>query len=70
MGRTCEWISPGLRRHESGSHVIFYRLRPSGIRITRVLHQQMLPEDEDFVGWPARLASGSFCFLNDFRSFQ
>jgi toxin ParE1/3/4 len=44
MGRECAEISPGLRRHESGEHVVFYRLRPNGIRVMRVLHQQMAPE--------------------------
>jgi toxin ParE1/3/4 len=42
MGR-CDAISPGLHRHEQGKHVVFYRLKPGGIRITRVLHQQMIP---------------------------
>jgi len=33
----------GLRRHEHGKHVVFYRLNRDGIRIVRVLHQQMVP---------------------------
>jgi toxin ParE1/3/4 len=48
MGKACAEISPGLRRHESGKHVVFYRLRPDGIRVTRVLHQQMVPEQGRF----------------------
>jgi len=44
MGR-CDAISPGLHRHELGKHVVFYRLKPGGIRITRVLHQQMIPNE-------------------------
>jgi plasmid stabilization system protein ParE len=32
-----------LRRFEVGKHVVFYRLNPGGIRIVRVLHQQMIP---------------------------
>jgi toxin ParE1/3/4 len=43
MGPTCDVISSGLRRHEQGRHVVFYRLKPDGIRIVRVLHQQMIP---------------------------
>ncbi|HME58787.1 MAG TPA: type II toxin-antitoxin system RelE/ParE family toxin [Terracidiphilus sp.] len=48
MGRACDAISPGLRRHEQGKHVVFYRLKPGGIRIVRVLHQQMIPAKPHF----------------------
>ena len=41
MGRACDAVSSGLHRHEQGKHVAFYRLRPGGIRIVRVLHQQI-----------------------------
>ena len=43
MGRSWDAISAGLHRHEVGKHVIFYRLKPDGIRVVRVLHQQMVP---------------------------
>ena len=43
LGRACEEIRPGLRRMEHASHVIFFRLEPEGIMISRVLHQCMLP---------------------------
>jgi toxin ParE1/3/4 len=43
LGRNCDSVSPGLRRHEQGKHVVFYRLKPEEIRIVRVLHQQMIP---------------------------
>ncbi len=43
MGRPCDEVSPCLHRHEHGKHVVFYRLKPGGIRVVRVLHQQMLP---------------------------
>jgi toxin ParE1/3/4 len=43
MGRPCDTISAGLRRHEVGKHVIFYRLKPGGARIVRVLHQKLIP---------------------------
>ena len=48
MGRAGDEISPGLHRHEQGKHVVFYRLRPGGIRIVRVLHQQMVPAKAQF----------------------
>jgi toxin ParE1/3/4 len=43
MGRPCDAISAGLCRHEVGKHVIYYRLKLGGVRIVRVLHQQMIP---------------------------
>ncbi len=48
MGRPCDAISSGLRRHEVGKHVVFYRLQPDGIRVVRVLHQQMVPTHTRF----------------------
>jgi toxin ParE1/3/4 len=48
IGRTCEAIIPGLRRFEVGKHVVFYRLKPNGIRIVRDLHQQMIPSKSHF----------------------
>jgi plasmid stabilization system protein ParE len=33
----------GLRRFEIGKHVVFYVLLSNGIKIVRVLHQQMIP---------------------------
>ncbi len=48
MGRPCDAISSGLRRHEHGKHIVFYRLKPGGIRIVRVLHQQMIPAKPHF----------------------
>ena len=48
IGRACDAISPGLRRHEQGKHVVFYRLKTDGIRVVRVLHQQMVPAKSRF----------------------
>jgi plasmid stabilization system protein ParE len=31
---------------EQASHVVFYREEPSGIRVSRILHQGMLPENQ------------------------
>jgi toxin ParE1/3/4 len=52
LGRNCDYIRPGLRRLEHGSHVVFYRQQRDGILISRILHQRMLPvrhpiDDED-----------------------
>ena len=52
LGRLCDDVRPGLRRHEHGRHVVFYRQGRGGILISRILHQRMLPdrqaiEDED-----------------------
>jgi toxin ParE1/3/4 len=43
-GRSCDEVRPGLRRMESGQHVVFYRVAPGGILVSRILHQRMLPE--------------------------
>jgi len=44
LGRACDEIRPGLRRMEHGRHVVFYRREGSGVFISRILHQRMLPE--------------------------
>jgi toxin ParE1/3/4 len=44
LGRACDDIRPGLRRMEHGKHVVFYRRELTGILISRILHQSMLPE--------------------------
>ncbi len=44
LGRSCEEVRPGLRRLERGRHVVFYREDTSGILVSRILHQRMLPE--------------------------
>jgi toxin ParE1/3/4 len=48
MGRPCDAINSGLHRHEQGKHVIFYRLKPGGVRVVRILHQQMIPTKSHF----------------------
>lgn len=48
MGRSCDAISAGLHRHEVGKHIIFYRLKPGGIRVVRILHRQMNPSKSHF----------------------
>ena len=44
IGRPCDDVRPGLRRHEHGEHVVFYRQRRGGILISRILHRRMLPD--------------------------
>jgi toxin ParE1/3/4 len=48
LGRQCMWIRPGLRRFEKGRHILFYRRVDDGIFISRILHQNMLPEQQPF----------------------
>ena len=43
LGRPCDNIRPGLRRMECGRHVVFYRQDASGIFVSRILHERMLP---------------------------
>lgn len=50
LGRACDYVRPGLRRHEHGKHVLFYRREKGGILISRILHQRMLPERHDIDG--------------------
>ena len=47
LGRACENVRPGLRRLEHGKHVVFYRRELTGILISRILHQSMLPHKHD-----------------------
>jgi toxin ParE1/3/4 len=47
LGRACGEIRPGLHRMEHGKHTVFYRPESGGIRIVRILHQKMLPENRE-----------------------
>ena len=44
LGRPCDDVRPGLRRMEHGKHVVIYRQKLTGILISRILHQSMLPD--------------------------
>jgi toxin ParE1/3/4 len=44
LGRPCDEVRPGLRRHEHGKHVLFYGQEREGILVSRILHQRMLPK--------------------------
>lgn len=41
LGRACDELGRGLRRHEVNAHILFYRPRPAGIAVVRVLHRHM-----------------------------
>ncbi len=44
LGRACDEIRSGLKRMEHGRHVVFYRNRPGGILVSRILHHSMMPK--------------------------
>jgi toxin ParE1/3/4 len=44
LGRLCDEVRAGLRRHEDSKHVIFYRQERGSILVSRILHHRMLPE--------------------------
>jgi toxin ParE1/3/4 len=57
LGRHCDWIRPGLHRFEKGRHVLLYRRQENGILVSRILHQNMLPDQQHFeddpdLEWP------------------
>lgn len=39
LGRKCDYIREGYRKHPVGSHVLFYRLIEDGVDVVRILHQ-------------------------------
>lgn len=41
LGRTCNEIKAGYRRHEHGTHVVFYRQRGEDIFIIRIIDERM-----------------------------
>lgn len=42
LGRACDFIRAGYRKHLVGRHVVYYRLIEDGeIDVVRVLHQSM-----------------------------
>ena len=41
LGRACDEIRQGYRKHHVGRHLIFYRLIASRIEIIRILHNSM-----------------------------
>lgn len=49
IGRESDDIAPDSLRIACMKHVVFYRLRPYGVRVLRVLHQRQLPSLHSFV---------------------
>jgi len=43
VGRPCNEIRHGYRKHLIGSHVVFYRMKDREVFVVRVLHQRMDP---------------------------
>jgi len=41
LGRSCDDIRLGYRKHEVGKHVVFYRLNNGYLEIVRILHGRM-----------------------------
>lgn len=41
LGKACNEIRPGLFRFQHSRHVLFYRVVPEGVLISRILHQRM-----------------------------
>ena len=41
LGRACDEIRKGYRKHHVGRHLIFYRQTTSHIEIIRILHESM-----------------------------
>lgn len=44
IGRACDRIEPGMRRIETGKHVVFFQLEADTVVIWRILHQRRIPE--------------------------
>jgi toxin ParE1/3/4 len=61
-GRPCDDVRPGLYR-KVGKHVIFFRREPDGIKLSRILHERMLPgshlfDDADYIAISTATVSG------------
>ncbi|QFS89854.1 Toxin ParE1 [Mycobacterium sp. THAF192] len=41
IGRVCDEVRSGYRRHPDGSHVLFYRVEGNMIDVVRILHKRM-----------------------------
>ena len=41
IGRVCDEVRIGYRRHPDGSHVLFYRVEGNMIDVVRILHKRM-----------------------------
>lgn len=41
LGRACDVIRPGYRKHLVGRHMIFYKTQDHDIEVVRILHHSM-----------------------------
>jgi toxin ParE1/3/4 len=41
IGRACDEVRAGYRRHAVGSHALYYRASGDVIEVVRILHQRM-----------------------------
>ncbi|BBX18754.1 plasmid stabilization protein ParE [Mycolicibacterium duvalii] len=41
IGRACDEVWPGYRRHAVGSHTLYYRVIGDVIDVVRILHKRM-----------------------------
>lgn len=41
IGRACDEVRPGYRRHAVGSHTLYYRVIGDVIGVVRILHKRM-----------------------------
>jgi toxin ParE1/3/4 len=48
IGRACPAVGPDLFRIGYVSHVVFFRRRPYGVRVVRILHGRLRPEIHTF----------------------
>ncbi len=48
IGRECREISPGLRRMEHESHVVFFYPTADGITVVRIFHKSRDISDDEF----------------------
>lgn len=46
MGRNCDYLKEGYRRHEHGQHVVYYRRLKDHILIGRILGAGQNPEKQ------------------------
>ncbi|MCX8565048.1 type II toxin-antitoxin system RelE/ParE family toxin [Mycolicibacterium mucogenicum] len=41
IGRACDEVRTGYRKHSVASHTVYYRLTGADVEVVRILHQQM-----------------------------
>jgi toxin ParE1/3/4 len=41
IGRGCDEVRPGYRKHSVASHTVYYRLAGPEVEVVRILHQRM-----------------------------